>query len=119
MFRRNLKDTNRSRVVNPNEKPDDAASISEYWRRKGKSTEDKRPGRTFERSDGSLGCAECCNGDRCDDPSHCARQACPYCLGTGTNATVRLGTPISELSGRPGHPGFSKFTQIAESWGYG
>jgi len=29
-----------------------------------------------------------------------------------------IGTPISELSGRPGHPGFEKFCRIAESWGY-
>lgn len=29
-----------------------------------------------------------------------------------------LGTPISELSGRPWHPGFAKFSAIAESWGY-
>ena len=29
-----------------------------------------------------------------------------------------LGTPISELSGRPGEPGFQKFSDIAKSWGY-
>lgn len=28
-------------------------------------------------------CAECCNGDRCDDSSHYARLDCPHCLGTG------------------------------------
>jgi hypothetical protein len=28
------------------------------------------------------------------------------------------GTPISELSGRPGHAGFGAFRQIAESWGH-
>ena len=30
----------------------------------------------------------------------------------------RLGTPISELSGRPGHPGYAEFCRIARSWGY-
>lgn len=30
----------------------------------------------------------------------------------------RIGTPISELSGRPGHPGFAEFCRIAKSWGY-
>jgi hypothetical protein len=30
----------------------------------------------------------------------------------------RVGTPISELSGRPGHPGFAEFCRIAKSWGY-
>lgn len=30
----------------------------------------------------------------------------------------RLGTPISELSGRPGETGYERFKTIAESWGY-
>lgn len=30
----------------------------------------------------------------------------------------RPGTPISQLSGRAGHPGFEKFCEIAKSWGY-
>jgi hypothetical protein len=29
-----------------------------------------------------------------------------------------LGTPLSELSGRPGEPGWEKFKAIARSWGY-
>lgn len=28
-------------------------------------------------------CDECCNGDRCDDPTHFERQFCPHCKGTG------------------------------------
>jgi hypothetical protein len=28
-------------------------------------------------------CAECCNGDRCDDRTHFHRPTCPYCKGTG------------------------------------
>lgn len=28
-------------------------------------------------------CAECCTGDRCDDPTHIARSNCPHCMGTG------------------------------------
>ena len=28
-------------------------------------------------------CNHCCNGDRCDDPTHLDRGDCPYCLGTG------------------------------------
>jgi hypothetical protein len=39
---------------------------------------------------------------------------CPKC-----NPSPRqLGTPISQLSGRPGEPGWEKFKQIAASWGY-
>lgn len=29
-----------------------------------------------------------------------------------------LGTPISELSGRPGQPGYAEFCRIAKSWGH-
>lgn len=28
-------------------------------------------------------CAECCNGDRCDDPTHFDRSSCPHCKSTG------------------------------------
>ena len=32
-------------------------------------------------------CSECCNGDRCDDPTHydrtSKRYGCPHCLNTG------------------------------------
>jgi hypothetical protein len=39
---------------------------------------------------------------------------CPGC-----NPTPRkIGTPLSQLSGRPGEPGFAKFCAIAKSWGY-
>ena len=30
----------------------------------------------------------------------------------------KIGTPLSELSGRPGHDGFAEFCRIARSWGY-
>lgn len=40
---------------------------------------------------------------------------CPGCGGR----TEPLGTPISELSGQPGQPGYEKFCQIAASWGHG
>lgn len=29
-----------------------------------------------------------------------------------------IGTPLSELSGRPGNPGYAEFCRIAKSWGY-
>lgn len=40
---------------------------------------------------------------------------CPGCNPSGPR---RLGTPLSELSGRPGHAGFERFKDIARSWGY-
>jgi hypothetical protein len=61
--------------------------VSCYWHAHGKTPVDKRSdGRTFQRSDGSLGCGECCFGDRCDDSTHFDRDSCPYCLGSGSPA---------------------------------
>lgn len=34
------------------------------------------------------------------------------------DVSFSLGTPISELSGRPGHAGYAEFKRIASSWGY-
>lgn len=42
-------------------------------------------------------------------------EACPGCFPAGR---PQLGTPISELSGRPGHKGYEEFCRIARSWGY-
>lgn len=61
--------------------------VSRYWQYHGKTENDKREGRVFRTSDGRLMCDECCNGDRCDDPAHVSRESCPFCLGTGSNAT--------------------------------
>lgn len=44
------------------------------------------------------------------------RADCPGCNPAGPR---KLGTPLSEISGRPGHPGYAEFCRIAESWGYG
>lgn len=43
------------------------------------------------------------------------RADCPGCNPAGPR---RLGTPISQLSGRPGHPGYDDFCRIARSWCY-
>lgn len=40
---------------------------------------------------------------------------CPKCNPIGPR---RLGTPISQLSGRPGQPGYSEFVRIARSYGF-
>ena len=39
------------------------------------------------------------------------------CQGCNPGGPQKLGTPISQLCGRPGHNGFSEFSRIAESWG--
>lgn len=47
--------------------------------------------------------------------SRADRADCPGCNPAGPR---QLGTPISQLSGRPGEPGFAEFCRIAKSWGY-
>ncbi len=42
------------------------------------------------------------------------RADCPKC----NPHPEMLGTPISQLSGRPGHDGYENFKDIAASWGY-
>lgn len=32
--------------------------------------------------------------------------------------SIRHGTRLSAISGRPGHPGYDEFKRIAASWGY-
>lgn len=38
--------------------------------------------------------------------------------GTGRAPGEPIGTPISQLSGRPGHPGFEEFCRIAKTYGH-
>jgi hypothetical protein len=39
---------------------------------------------------------------------------CPGC-----NPTPRkFGTPLSQLSGQPGNPGYAEFVRLARSWGH-
>ena len=44
-----------------------------------------------------------------------SEEVCPGCY---PNGKPRIGTPISELSGQPGKPGYAEFCRIAKSWGY-
>jgi hypothetical protein len=50
-----------------------------------------------------------------DGEARADRADCPGCNPGGPR---QLGTPISQLSGRPGFPGYDKFCEIAASWGY-
>jgi hypothetical protein len=56
------------------------------------------------------------------DSYHFASENCAEyradCQGCNPGGPRRLGTPLSEISGRPGHPGYGEFRRIAESWGY-
>jgi hypothetical protein len=44
------------------------------------------------RSDGLLGCNNCCFGDRCDVPRHVPRAECVLCKGTGAVDEAELYT---------------------------
>ncbi len=92
-----------------------------------------------EPDDWSAICAKCC-GERGEHEwyhergegwlcEHCNEMAPPdfarddegYGLGSLFVHSERgavLGTPLSQLSGRPGHPGYDEFRRIAKSWGY-
>lgn len=66
--------------------------ISEYWQNQGVTK--KGEGKVHEFNSEYMnaqgiyyGCNECCNGDRCDDPTHRNRSSCHACLGTGQNLT--------------------------------
>ncbi len=45
---------------------------------------------------------------------HPEAEPCPGCFPGGR---PEFGTPLSKISGRPGHPGYAEFCRIAESWG--
>jgi hypothetical protein len=49
------------------------------------------------------------------EPGAWLKADCPGCNPGGPK---QLGTPASQLSGRPGHPGYERFKDIAASWGY-
>lgn len=49
-----------------------------------------------------------------DTRAACLHVTCPICLPE----CEQLGTPISQLSGRPGRDGYAAFVRIANSWGY-
>ena len=50
-----------------------------------------------------------------DELSAPYRIDCPGCNPSGPK---KYGTLLSELSGRPGQPGYEEFCYIAKSWGY-
>lgn len=40
------------------------------------------------------------------------------CQGCNPGGPRKFGTPISQLSGRPGTDGYAEFVRIARSWGH-
>lgn len=80
------------------------STVSLYWRNHGKTDADLRPGKTFLRSGGSLGCAECCTKMITQVDCDCYhRDSCPHCLGTSQNASC-----FATESANPGQAGDQK-----------
>jgi hypothetical protein len=47
-----------------------------------------------------------------------ASAALSDCLGCNPYGPRKVETPLSQLSGRHGEPGYDDFVRIAKSWGY-
>jgi hypothetical protein len=74
--------------------------VSCYAHAQGKTPKDKREGKVWVSSyKGSphAMCDECCNGDRCDDPTHFDRSSCPFCLGSAYNKTAEQMNAVTKL----------------------
>lgn len=76
------------------------------------------PTRTGENSRGDVTCNHCCNGDRCDDPTHFSRGRpdyaphcrCPHCRGTGNGKPIDWVIVGGESgpNARPMHPDWAR-----------
>lgn len=78
---------------------------------------------TFEPDDPSVGINAGWFCDACDlavgDDGHYEPMEGDMAIGPAPRRLdSQIGTPISELSGQPGHPGYAEFCRIARSWGY-
>lgn len=72
------------------DKPPMTPQVSLYWQNNGRTLADRRPGKTFQASSGLM-CDECCTKMFYCDERHFHRDSCPYCLGTGRNASCLEG----------------------------
>jgi protein gp37 len=74
------------------------------------------PTRTWTNSAGGATCDHCCNGDRCDDPTHYERGRpewrirCPHCRGTGNGKPIDwvIAGGESGPKARPMHPDWAR-----------
>lgn len=79
---------------------------------------------SYEPEDWSVGiqagwyCDACDLGIGDDDKYEPTEGDVPLMTAKAARGDKPLGTPISELSGRPGHAGYAEFCRIAKSWGY-
>lgn len=78
---------------------------------------------SYERDDPSVGISAGWYCDACDLPVGDDGYREPLEGDVGISPAPRdpgrpLGTPISQLSGRPGQPGYAEFVRITKSWGF-
>jgi hypothetical protein len=72
-------------------------------------------------SDAEMACGLRCplpEGDKYFFASESYAEYKADCQGCNPGGPRKYGTPISELSGRPGQPGYERFVSIAKSWGH-
>lgn len=79
-------------------------------------------GDTYEPDDWSVGIVGGYYCDACDlavgDAGYEPREGDVPIGPTPRDPDKPLGTPLSELSGRPGHPGYAEFCRIAKTYGH-
>lgn len=81
-------------------------------------------GDTFEPADWSVGINAGYYCDGCDIgvAEHEAGEREPMegdaQISFTSEPAAQIGAPVSQISGRPGNPGFEKFKRIARTWGY-
>lgn len=77
---------------------------------------------SYEPDDWSVGIVGGWYCDECDIPvgeEEVGREPLEGDVGIAPGDPAKpIGTPLSELSGRPGHPGYAEFVRIAKSWGH-
>jgi hypothetical protein len=79
-------------------------------------------GDSYQEDDPSVGIVGGYYCDACDIPvdGDCGPQDddVPIMSAREFRGDRPIGTPISGISGRPGHPGYDEFCRIAKSWGF-
>jgi len=50
--------------------------------------------------DSGYGCDNCCNGDRCEDRTHIAREDCTHCQGMGWILDDAVNMQVTQRLGR-------------------
>jgi hypothetical protein len=78
----------------------------------------EHPGYEYDRCERRRFCVECGNEPPIDWGGYGSDDDIGLSFYSCRDACEPIGTPISQLSGRPGHQGYEEFKRIAKSWGH-